>query len=139
MLCLFSNCTQIALFIVRVTLGFVFMAHGSQKVFGLFGGPGLAGFAQWTNSALGTPLILGYAAAFFELIAGVLLFFGIASELGALMVIPVMLVAIFFYHWPHGFFAQNGGFEYSLVLLLLAVVILIGGPGKWYLLATPYL
>ena len=110
-------------------LGVIFIAHGSQKVLGLFGGPGLQGFQEWA-ATLGIPALLSYVAAFAELTGGLLLFFGIAAELGALLVIPVMIGAVFAVHWPHGFFSQNGGFEYPLSLIFFLFAILIGGPWK---------
>lgn len=124
---------HIALFIVRITLGVIFIMHGSQKVFGLFGGPGLQGFAVWAAQAMGLSPFLAYLAAFAELIGGVLLLLGIAAELGALMTIPVMLGAAFILHWPHGFFSQNGGYDFPLSLALFAFAIVIGGPGKFAL------
>jgi putative oxidoreductase len=113
-------------------LGIIFIAHGGQKVLGLFGGPGLEGFAQW-SATMGIPGWLAHLGAFAEFIGGILLFAGIASELGALMVIGVMLGAVWFVHWNHGFFIQNGGFEYPLSLIVFATAIVIGGPGKLYL------
>ena len=119
---------QLALAIVRIMLGIVFVAHGGQKVLGLFGGSGLEGFISWTGS-LGIPVYLGYAAAFAEFIGGLLLLLGIYAELGALLVIGVMIGAIYFVHLPHGFFIQNGGYEYVLSLIVSSVAILIGGAG----------
>ena len=132
MLCQISNRCEQALFIVRVMLGAIFIAHGAQKVLGMFGGPGLDGFVQWSAS-IGIPGWLAYLAAFAEFIGGILLFFGIAAELGALMVIGVMLGAVWFVHWNNGFFIQNNGFEYPLSLIFFALAILVGGPGQYYL------
>src|SRR5437867_2909425 len=122
------NYQELALFIIRILLGTTFMAHGSQKVFGFFSGSGLSGFAQYITS-LGVHHFLAYTAAFFEFFGGFFLFFGIAAEIGALMVIPVMIGAIYLVHGPHGFFSQNGGYEYPLNLIVCALVIIIGGPG----------
>ena len=102
MLCRISNRCELALFIVRIMLGVIFIAHGAQKVLGAFRGPGLDGFVQW-SATIGIPGWLAYAAAFAELIAGILLFFGIASEFGALLVIGVMAGAIWFVHFDKGF------------------------------------
>lgn len=128
---MFGNRIQrmnVALLLVRVALGSIFFLHGAQKVFGLFGGPGLKGFVDWIGT-FGVPPFLAYAAAFAELFGGILLFTGVAAEVGALMTIAVMLGAIFTVHWPHGYFAQNGGFEYPLNLIIFALAIVIGGPG----------
>jgi putative oxidoreductase len=120
---------SLGLLIVRLALGSIFFLHGAQKVLGWFGGPGLQGFVAWT-STLGIPTPLGYLAAFAEFIGGILLFTGIAAELGALMVIPVMIGAVFAVHWSHGYFAQNGGFEYPFNLIIFALAIMVGGPGS---------
>lgn len=117
-----------SLCLLRLILGTIFIAHGSQKVFGLFGGPGLEQFVAWTTS-LGVPPLLGYLAAFAEFGGGVFMFFGIATELGALLTIPVMIGAVFLVHWEHGYFIQHGGFEYPFNLILFALAIIIGGPG----------
>lgn len=128
-ICLYQN---IALTIVRLLLGITFILHGSQKVLGLFGGSGLAGFASYV-ATLGYPAWLGYMASFNEFFGGLLLVLGIVPELGAALIIPVMLVAIFNVHFSKGFFSHQGGYEYALNLLILALVVIIGGAGKWTL------
>lgn len=133
-----SSRSQWALTIVRLTLGCIFLAHGGQKTFGWFGGPGLEGFAHWL-AGYGLPAYLAYLAAFAEFAGGLLLLLGLAAELGALMTIPVMIGAVTRIHWPHGFFGQNGGFEYPLSLIFFALAIIIGGPGYlalWKLCGT---
>lgn len=127
-----STRRQWALTIVRLTLGVIFFAHGSAKTFGLFGGPGLEAFAAWA-AGFGIPSFLAYLGALAEFVGGCLLLLGIASELGALMTIPVMIAAVTKIHWAHGFFAQNGGFEYPLSLIFFALAIVIGGPGYFAL------
>lgn len=118
-----------ALLILRLLLGSTFILHGSQKVLGLFDGPGLTGFAA-AVSKTGAPAALAYLAAFFEFIGGWLVLLGIAAEIGALMIAPVMLVAIAAVHWKHGYFSQKQGFEYPFNLLLVAIALILGGPGK---------
>ncbi len=124
-----SHRAQWALTIARIMLGIVFVAHGSQKVLGVFGGPGLAGFITWI-AKFGVPSYLAYLAAFGEFVGGILLLLGVYAELGALMVMPVMLGAILLVHWGNGFFVQSGGFEYTLCLFVFSLAILIGGPGQ---------
>lgn len=118
-----------ALCLLRLTVGSIFIAHGGQKVLGLFGGPGLDGFVAWAGT-IGVSPLFAYLAAFAELIGGLMMFFGIAAEVGALLTIPVMIGAVFLVHWQHGYFMQNGGFEYPFNLILLALVIIIGGSGR---------
>lgn len=129
---LFNIDYNLAIFVVRVLVGVTFTLHGAQKVFGLFGGSGLEGFASFAAST-GAPKLLGYAAALFELAGGIMLTLGIAAEFGALLEIPVMLGALVLVHGSKGFFIQSGGYEYALNLLILCVVIVIAGPGKWFL------
>ncbi len=124
--------TQLALTLVRITLGIIFIIHGGQKVLGVFGGPGLTAFVSWAGT-YHIPSAVAYLAAFSEFIGGILLLTGVAAELGALMTIGVMLGAVLIIHRGHGFFAQNGGFEYPLSLILFALAIIIGGPGLFAL------
>lgn len=123
-----SDRAQWGLFLVRIMLGIVFIGHGAQKVFGAFGGSGLESFISWV-ATLGVPAYLGYLAAFAELIGGTMLLLGIYAELGALMVIAVMVGALYLVHLPHGFFIQNNGYEYVLGLIVNSLAIVIGGPG----------
>jgi putative oxidoreductase len=118
-----------ALFIVRLLLGSTFILHGSQKVLGLFGGSGLSGFAGFV-SRLGMPAVLGYIAPFCEFIGGWLVLLGVVTEVGALLIVPVMLVAISAVHLSHGYFLDKQGFEYPLNMLLAAFALIVGGPGK---------
>src|SRR6266850_4692963 len=114
---------------LRLALAAMFIAHGSQKVFGSFGGPGLARF---TSSAAPFPFMrpswlwMG-AAAFAELIGGGLLLLGLLTRIGAFFIACVMLVAIGA-HWHGGFFAPTG-YEYPLALLAMCLGLLISGGG----------
>lgn len=123
---------DLALFVVRMALGTLFAAHGCQKLFGLFGGLGLHGFIEWC-AQYHIPAFLAVLGALGEFIGGLLLCTGFLAQLGALMVIPVMIAAVVAIHWPHGYFAQNGGFEYPFNLIFFAAAIVIGGPGSFAL------
>jgi putative oxidoreductase len=123
---------NLLLFVLRMCVGVVFSLHGSQKVFGWFGGSGLSGWVNYMNT-MHIPSFLAYTAAFFELLGGLMLVLGIACQIGGLMAACIMIGAIYLVHWPHGFFVQNNGFEYSLLLLILSLLIVVYGPGKWYL------
>lgn len=120
---------------VRLALGIIFLAHGSQKMFGLFGGPGLSGTAQMMNQ-LGIPAFLAYCAAFAEFFGGLMILLGFLTRLGGGLISIVMLVAIFKVHWPFGLLtsaverAQGAsGFEYPLALLGAALALVIAGAG----------
>ena len=121
-----------ALLVARVIAGIVFMAHGAQKLFGAFGGPGLSGFVQMMGP-------IGYLVAIGEFFGGLGLIVGILSRFSAASLIVIMLGAIGMVHLPNGFFmnwtgAQKGeGFEYHLLAIALFLVIVIAGPGAFAL------
>ena len=119
---------------LRLALGAVFVAHGAQKVLGLWGGPGLAQFTSG-QAPLGLKpawLWLG-AAALAELVGGALVLAGLMTRLGALLLLSVMLVAMFGVHWSGGFFITNKpmpGVEYTVALVGMALALLISGGGR---------
>ncbi len=118
-----------ALFLLRIALGIIFIAHGGQKVFGWFGGYGLEGTAGFM-ATLGVPKFLAYLASFTEFFGGLAVLSGLLTRPAALGLAITMIVAIFKVHLGAGFFAPNG-FEYPLSLLAIAVTIFIAGPGKY--------
>ena len=91
---LFATSPSWPLLIVRVFLGVVFVAHGAQKVFGLFGGPGLKGTIGYFRSALGVPPALAVLAALTECFGGLAVFVGLLTRVAALGLLVVMLVAV---------------------------------------------
>ena len=120
---------DVGLFIVRLALGIIFIAHGGQKMFGWFGGRGLeatvTGFA-----GMGIPTVFGYLAAFTEFFGGVAVLIGLLSRLAALGLTVTMAVAIAMVHGKNGFFLANQGFEYNLALIAMALAVAIAGPGR---------
>jgi putative oxidoreductase len=116
---------------IRLGLGAVFIAHGCQKVLGLFGGKGLNEFIshpapfEFMKPAW---LWMG-AAALSELLGGVMVALGFATRLGAFLLTCTMLTAIFGVHLKGGFFAP-AGYEYPLALLAMSLSLLIAGAGQ---------
>lgn len=113
-----------ALFLLRVIVGIIFMAHGAQKMFGLFDSPGLEKMMQGPNGP-----ILGFLVSFGEFFGGLGLLVGFLSRFSAAALIVIMLGAIVQVHGPNGFFLSNKGFEYNLALIGMLLPILIAGPG----------
>jgi putative oxidoreductase len=113
-----------ALLIVRVAVGIVLVAHGAQKVFGAFGGQGLAA----TVASLGP---IGYLVAVGEFFGGAGLIVGFLCRFSAASNTIIMLGAIAMVHGKNGFFQSAGGFEYNLALIGLLLPTLIAGPGKF--------
>jgi putative oxidoreductase len=121
--------------VVRVGLGVVFVAHGGQKVFGWFGGPGLRGVIT-AFTGMGIPAPAAALAAFIEFFGGVALFIGFLARPAAAGIIVIMLVAIAKVHARHGFFmnwsgtpGKGHGYEFNFALIAMALSILIGGAG----------
>ena len=117
--------------LLRVITGLTFMAHGSQKLFGWFGGYGLAGVAQWMESIGITPgYLMAALAGSAEFFGGLALVVGLLVRPAAVSLLIAMLVAIISVHWANGFFITESGFEYAMILGLISAVILIEGAGK---------
>ena len=116
---------------VRIALGIVFIAHGAQKVFGLWGGRGLSAYMEGTPpfGFMRPGWLWLAAAAFSELIGGILVLLGLLTRFGALAIAIVMLVAMFGVHWG-AFFMNNRGIEFTFALLGMAIALMIAGGGQ---------
>jgi putative oxidoreductase len=123
---------DIAVLILRIGLGVVFVAHGLQAVLGLFGGGGLNGFANML-SGLGfqPPFFWACVGAFTELIGGVFVLLGILPRTAAFFILIFMAVAVFKVHMSKGFFIQVGGFEYNFLIICACLALMILGAGKY--------
>jgi putative oxidoreductase len=113
-----------------VVLGVVFMAHGAQKLFGAFGGPGLAGVVEMMGP-------LGYLVTIGEFFGGLGLIVGFLPRFSAASIIVIMLGAISMVHGKVGFFmdwagTQAGeGYEYHLLAIASLLPIVLAGPGRF--------
>jgi putative oxidoreductase len=120
----------------RLTLAAVMFPHGAQKVLGWFGGYGLTGTLKFFAESLHIPAPLALLAFAAEFLGPLLLLLGAFSRIAALAVAVTMAVAIKF-HLPNGFFMnwsanQAGeGFEYHLLVIGLALVVLVQGGGGY--------
>src|SRR5687767_3473822 len=117
---------------IRLALGVVMIAHGSQKALGSFNGPGFKTFVAGDtpfNFMRPAWFWLG-AAALSELIGGLLVALGLLTRVAAFFIACTMLTAVIGFHLSGGFFATNRGFEYPLSLLAMALGLLISGGGQ---------
>jgi putative oxidoreductase len=118
------------LLLVRLVIGLGFAAHGAQKLFGWFGGYGLAGTGGFFESIGFKPgRFFAFAAGFAELVGGLLIALGLLGPIGPMFVIAAMLVAIVTVHLRNGFFATGNGVELPLLYLLVAVYYAFAGYG----------
>lgn len=116
--------------ILRIALGIVFFAHGSQKLFGWFGGFGWAGTLGYFQQAMGIPPFWAGLSFLVEFLGGVLILLGLLTRPAALTIAVSMLVAGLTVHLPNGFFLEKNGVEYVFVLFLLALYFIIKGAGR---------
>lgn len=127
---------DIALLVVRLVVGALFAGHGAQKLFGWFGGHGLAGTGAFFDSLGIRPgRTMALVAGLSEVVGGGLLVLGLLQPLAALLIGGAMVVAIAKVHGKNGVWAQNGGFEYNLVLLVIVLALAALGPGSLSLAA----
>ncbi len=123
--------SDLALFILRLGLGIIFIFHGAQKVFGLFGGPGVEGFSKMlTDLSINPPMFWAWVVALAELISGALLILGVIPRISAGIIAVIMLVAIIKVHGPKGFSVMAGGFEYQFLILIASIALMAAGAGK---------
>lgn len=123
--------------IARVVAGLVMFPHGAQKLLGWFGGYGFGGTMDYLTGQAGLPWIIALIVVLTESVGAVLLIVGGLSRLVALGFVAVMVGAILQVHASHGFFMnwsgqQDGeGFEYHLLMIGLALVVLVKGGGAY--------
>ena len=127
---------DVALTILRVVLGVVFLAHGSQKMLGLFGGYGFhATMGFFTH--MGMPAAVAFLIICTEFFGGLGLVVGLLTRIAALGIAGLMIGAIFMVHLPNGFFmnwagSQKGeGIEYHLLVLAMSAALLLRGGGAF--------
>ncbi|WP_148281535.1 DoxX family protein [Tsukamurella sp. 1534] len=133
--------TDLGLLVLRVAVGFILAVHGAQKLFGVWGGPGIDGFTQYLQNGSDPTVgferftkIIAIATGVVEMGSGALLIVGLLTPIAAAGAVGVMLSAVLFKLATLGqgfvFFSQNKGVEFELLLLAAAVAIVLTGPGK---------
>ena len=122
---------RLALLILRLFLGVVFVMHGSQKLLGAFGGSGITGFAGLLAKYGIEPHVLwAWVVAITEFVGGICILFGFLTRFWAAGLVIDMTVAVVKVHLVNGFFWTKGGFEFVLTLGIIALVLLMTGPGS---------
>ena len=125
--------------LLRLVLGVVFFAHGSQKMLGWFGGYGFKGTMGFFTQALHIPAAFAFLAIAAEFFGGLGLILGLLTRIAAFGITVNMLVAICLVHFPNGLFMnwtgqQKGeGYEYHLLVLAITLALMIRGAGAFSL------
>jgi putative oxidoreductase len=124
-------------FLARITIGLLFVGHGTQKLFGWFGGSGPEATGQaFEQLDLRPGKRHALAAGAAEAGGGLLFALGAATPLAASAISASMITAIKTVHWEKGIWSSGGGYEYNLVLLAAVFGLTENGPGDWSLDAT---
>ncbi|MDA8409188.1 MAG: DoxX family protein [Treponema sp.] len=123
--------SSIGLLILRLMLGLVLAAHGSQKLFGWFGGYGIKGTGGWMESIGIKPgALFATLAGLGEFLGGLGVAVGLLTPIAAAGIVVVMLVAIVSAHKGKGLWNTNGGYEYPLLLIAGAIALALTGAGS---------
>lgn len=129
---------SLALLLLRVPLGVIFFAHGSQKLLGLFGGHGLTATLKNFEAHLGIPPVLTLLAIVAEFGGGLGVLCGFLTRLSAAGIATTMAVAIYKVHMANGFFlnvacapGRGHGIEFNVALLGMALALVVAGGGQW--------
>jgi putative oxidoreductase len=117
--------------ILRVVVGLLFIGHGTQKLFGWFGGGGLDGTSGFFGS-LGyrSPRTMALVGGLTETVGGLLVLLGLFTPLGSALIVGMMVSAILSVHIDKGMWNSNGGIEFPLVMIASATAIAFG-PGRY--------
>jgi len=132
---LLSTNSDWTLTMLRVILGLIFFAHGSQKLLGWFGGPGLKQTMHTMHEYLGLPVSVAFLTVGAEFFGGIGLIAGFLSRVAALGIVAIMVAAIMMVHGRYGLFLnwfgdrKGHGYEYHLLAIALAVAIVVKGSG----------
>ncbi|WP_313549197.1 DoxX family protein [Corynebacterium sp.] len=116
-----------ALLIFRVVLGLVFIAHGVDKLFFPGMDDTIGQFSAW---GVPQPQIFGWVVAVGELAAGTMLVIGLLATFAAGMLAVLCALSVYFVHFGNGFFVEEGGFEYTVVLCVALLMVVVFGSGR---------
>ncbi len=118
--------------LIRLSAGLLLMPHGAQKLFGLFGGGGISGTAEFfAQIGIEPALLAAVAVGLTEFAGGLFLALGLLNRPAALAITVMMAVATFLVHLGNGFFWTSGGYEYPLFWGLVALGFVLRGGGQY--------
>ncbi|GIP56905.1 DoxX family protein [Paenibacillus woosongensis] len=121
---------DVGLLLIRLVVGLLFIGHGAQKLFGMFGGYGPKGTGGWMESIGIKPgVLMAVLAGLMEFVGGLLFTLGFLMPLAATLIALAMLGAIVKVHFKNGLWSTANGYEYPLVLLVVAIAMALTGAG----------
>lgn len=124
----------LGLLIVRLVVGLLFVGHGAQKLFGMFGGYGPKGTGGWMESIGIKPgVAMAVTAGLMEFVGGILFAAGLLTQLAAVLIVMTMVGAIASVHGKNGLWVTSNGYEYNMVLIAVAVGVALVGAGDYSL------
>lgn len=123
---------SIGLLLLRLVVGLAMAAHGSQKLFGWFGGHGLAGTGGFFEMLGFKPgRLFALAAGTTEIVSGLLVASGFLGPIGPALMVSVMIVAAVTVHWKNGYFATSNGIELPAMFTVAAAALAFTGYGVY--------
>ena len=127
-----ATAVSIGLLLLRLVVGLAMAAHGSQKLFGWFGGHGLAGTGGFFEMLGFKPgRVFAFAAGATEALSGILLAAGFLGPVGPALMLSVMIVAALTVHWKNGYFATSNGIELPVMFSVAAIALAFTGFGQF--------
>jgi putative oxidoreductase len=134
---LLATSPDFTLTVARFVLAIIFFAHGAQKAFGWFGGPGFDNALTIFQTTMGIPVPLTVFVMFTELAGSLGLLLGLLSRIAAFGIMMLMIVAPFanglypqfFMNWTGRF--MHEGYEYHLIAIALSLTVIVRGGGAW--------
>jgi len=120
--------------VIRLILAAIFIVHGGQKLFGLFGGSGIEGtIGFFASQGIEPALFFAWLVALVEFFGGIAMIIGLLTRIFAIALTIDMLVAMTVVHFENGFLVNKGGVEFTLAILGLSISLILIGSKKWSL------
>lgn len=121
---------SLSLLLIRLCVGAVFIGHGAQKLFGMFGGAGMTEtIATFETLEIFYPSVSAWMVAVIEFFGGIGLIIGVLTRECGFLLAATMAGAMYYVHGANGFFLQNSGYEYNLVLMGASLALFLSGSG----------
>lgn len=122
---------DLAIAILRLALGSIFLFHGTQRLFGVFGGSGIEGLsAVMAQMSINPPLLWAWVVILIEVVAGLFIILGILPRISAGLIFVITTMAVTGIHGAATFFTTGGGFEYQVLIAAVSLALVFMGAGK---------